>query len=102
MLTSLVPTATSFNTELSNFSTNFDISSPSWFQFLRRPQRSAPRSTQVSLAPSPFFRSLEPFSNSRERAHRLWRIPYDHRGNVVPAARLIREVDQLFRRVLRI
>src|ERR1700733_6990099 len=98
MLTSLAPIATSFSTELSNFSTSFDMVRPSSIQFLRR----LSRSTRQSLALSPLFGSLKPFSNSREGAHWLRRIPYDYGGNVVPAARLVREVDQLFRCMLRI
>ena len=47
MLTSLLPTETSFNTELSNFSTNFDMFMPPRFNFCAdcngtlRPHRSS-------------------------------------------------------------
>src|ERR1700730_3950071 len=92
MLTSLVPTATSFNTELSNFRTNFDISAPSSIRFVAHPLPSA--------AQSPFFCPDKPFPPSCKRPYPFRRITNYYCCDVVSTSRQIRQVDQPIRRLL--
>src|SRR5271168_520251 len=93
MLTSLVPTATSFSSELSNFRTNFDISAPSMIRFVAHPPASA--------AQSLFLGPVKPFPQSRKRLHWFRRITNDYCCDVVSASGLVRQVDQQVRRLLR-
>src|SRR5215469_15063771 len=81
MLTSFWPTASSWSTAFSNFSTIFDIAKP--------PSKR-------------FFRAFEPTADSCESSHRLRCAPNDDSCDVVAATGAVGEANQTIGDVLRL
>src|SRR5271155_3959315 len=81
MLTSCCPTATSFNTAVSNFSTSLDMGTPSLSGWI--------------------LGYFEPSADLAHRARSLRRMTQDYRSNVVAAPRMIRLLHQRIGGLLR-
>src|SRR5271154_3466349 len=81
MLTSCCPTATSFNTELSNFKTSLDMGTPSLSEWI--------------------LGWFEPSADLAHRARCLWAMTQDNRSNVVASAGVIGLLDQRIGGLLR-
>src|SRR5580700_243662 len=81
MLTSCCPTATSFNTELSNFKTSLDMGTPSLTSWI--------------------LGCFEPSADLAHWARRFWTMAQDNCSNVVAAAGVIGLLDQTVSGLLR-